>query len=63
MLDASLRVGYDFTEKVSGFFKVRYLGGGAEGTESNPTPPSDGFTTNWLHFLTFSIGVEFCVVD
>ena len=63
LLDASLRVGYDFTKKISAFFNVRYLGGGAEGTESNPTPPGDGFTKNWLHFLTFSLGVEFRVVD
>lgn len=62
-LDASLRVGYDFTEKVSAFFNVRYLGGGAEGTEQDPTPPSDGFTKNWLHFITFSIGVELRVVQ
>jgi len=59
LLDASLRVGYDFTDRVSGFFNVRYLGGGAVGTESNPTPPSDGYTKNWLSFITFSLGVEF----
>jgi hypothetical protein len=63
LLDASLRVGYDFTERVSGFFNIRYLGGGAEGTSSDPTPPSDGFTKNWLHFVTLSIGVELRVVD
>jgi hypothetical protein len=53
LLDASFRVGYDFTKKVSGFFNVRYLGGGAEGSNS-----SDGFTKNWLHFVTISLGVE-----
>ena len=58
-LDASLRVGYEFTKRVSAYFNVRYLGGGAEGTQKDPTPPSDGFTKNWLHFLTFSLGVEF----
>jgi len=63
LLDASLRVGYDFTRRVSAFFNVRYLGGGAEGTQSDPTPPSDGFTKNWLHFVTLSIGVELRVVD
>jgi hypothetical protein len=62
-LDASLRVGYDFTKRVSGFFNVRYLGGGAEGTEQNPDPPSDGFTKNWLNFMTFSLGVEFRAVQ
>lgn len=58
LLDASLRVGYDFTKRVSGFFNVRYLGGGAEGTQKNPSPPSDGFTKNWLHFITVSLGFE-----
>ena len=59
LLDASLRVGYDFPHRVSLFFNVRYLGGGAVGTENNPTPPSDGYTKNWLHFVTVSLGVEF----
>jgi hypothetical protein len=63
ILDASLRVGYDFTDRVSGFFNVRYLGGGAVGTESNPTPPSDGYTKNWLHFVTVSLGVDFRAVQ
>jgi hypothetical protein len=59
LLDASLRVGYDFTNRVSGFLNVRYLGGGAVGTQSDPTPPSDGYTKNWLHFVTVSLGVDF----
>jgi hypothetical protein len=63
ILDASLRVGYDFTDRVSGFFNLRYLGGGAVGTESDPTPPSDGYTKNWLHFVTVSLGVEFFAVQ
>ena len=62
ILDASLRVGYDFTDRVAGFFNLRYLGGGAVGTESNPNPPSDGYTKNWLHFITVSLGVEFQAV-
>ena len=62
LLDASLRVGYDFLDRVSAFFNVRYLGGGAVGTESNPSPPSDGYTKNWLHFVTVSLGVEFQAV-
>ncbi len=59
ILDASLRVGYDLTDRVAGFFNLRYLGGGAVGTSSNPNPPSDGYTKNWLHFITVSLGVEF----
>jgi len=63
LLDASLRVGYDFTARVAGFFNVRYLAGGAVGTSSNPNPPSDGYTKNWLHFITFSLGVEFRAIQ
>jgi len=59
---ASLRVGYDFTDRVSGFFNLRYLGGGAVGTESNPNPPSDGYTKR-LHFITVSLGVDFRAVE
>jgi len=62
LLDASLRVGYDFTDRVAGFFNLRYLGGGAVGTNSNPDPGSDGYTKNWLHFITVSLGVEFRAV-
>ncbi|MGD8824905.1 MAG: hypothetical protein PVI24_08000 [Myxococcales bacterium] len=58
LLDASLRVGYDFLKRVSGFLNVRYLGGGAQGTQKNPSPPSDGYTKNWLHFITVSLGFE-----
>jgi hypothetical protein len=63
ILDASLRVGYDFTDRVAAFLNIRYLGGGAVGTESNPTPPSDGYTKNWLHFVTVSLGVDFRAVQ
>ncbi|MGB5348827.1 MAG: hypothetical protein WBN10_04465 [Polyangiales bacterium] len=63
LLDASLRVGYDFTDRVAGFFNLRYLGGGAVGTSSNPDPGSDGYTKNWLHFITVSLGVEFRAIQ
>ena len=63
ILDASLRVGYDFSVRVSGYFNLRYLGGGAVGTESDPTPPSDGYTKNWLHFVTVSLGIDFRAVQ
>jgi hypothetical protein len=63
LLDASLRVGYDFPHRVSLFFNVRYLGGGAVGTENDPDPPSDGYTKNWLHFVTLSLGVQFRAIS
>ena len=57
ILDASLRVGFDLTEWADVFVNLRYLGGGARGKGSTDGGPGDGFTRNWIHLLTFSIGV------
>lgn len=53
--DLSVRLGWRFIPHVDGFVNVRYLGGGADGT-SDPSPTSDGFQANWLHFLNISLG-------
>jgi len=58
IVDASVRVGYQLSPEVLGFFNVRWLGGGAEGT-SEPDEFGDGYNENWLHFLTVSAGVQF----
>ena len=55
ILDTSLRIGWRFIDHVEGFLNVRYLGGGASGN-GDPTPTSDGSQSNWLHFMTLSIG-------
>ncbi len=55
IVDASVRLGWRFLPHVDGFLNVRYLAGGADGT-GDPTPTSDGFQANWLHFLNISIG-------
>lgn len=56
ILDASYRVGIQLDKDKEAFLNLRYLGGGAEGTSSSSDPPGDGFTKNWLHFLTVSLG-------
>lgn len=56
ILDASFRVGYQLLEPVDTFFNLRYLGGGAVGTDPDFTGPGDGYVKNWLHFLTVSAG-------
>lgn len=61
IIDASVRGGYQLSPAVLGFFNVRWLGGGAEGT-SEPDDFGDGYNENWLHFLTVSAGVEFEVM-
>ncbi|MEM6296876.1 MAG: hypothetical protein AAGA54_36770 [Myxococcota bacterium] len=58
ILDMSLRGGLAWRYGVDTFVNVRYLAGGARGTSSDPDPFSDGFNTNWLHFLTVSLGVS-----
>ena len=56
LLDASLRAGMHLGHGVDTFLNLRYLGGGAEGTGSNTTPPGDGYTRNWLQFTSVSLG-------
>jgi len=58
LLDASLRYGYELRPGVDLFLNARYLGGGAEGTSQNPDALGDGFTANWLHFATLSMGAS-----
>ncbi len=56
ILDASLRSGLHLEQGADVFLNLRYIGGGAEGTTSNPDPGDDGFTVNWLNLLTVSVG-------
>ncbi|MBD3418494.1 MAG: hypothetical protein GF398_00100 [Chitinivibrionales bacterium] len=65
ILDASLRSGIDMTSSSKAFVNIRYLGGGAVGTDSDDEGPGDGYVKNWLHFLTVSAGLiyEFAAVD
>lgn len=61
IIDASLRAGYQLSPTALGFFNLRWLGGGAEGT-SDPDDFGDGYSENWLHFLTVSAGVKIDVM-
>ena len=60
--DLSLRAGYLVVRSLDLFFNVRYIGGGAEGT-GDDDGPGDGYKSNWLHFLTFSIGMKWTPTD
>lgn len=55
--DLNARVGFAASPTFDLFFNVRYLGGGAEGT-GDEEKNYDGFTSNWLNFLTATLGVE-----
>ena len=57
LLDTSLRAGFKLAGPGEAFLNLRYLGGGAEG-QGDPEPPNDGYTRNWLHFLTLSVGAN-----
>ena len=56
LLDASVRGGVALPHGTDLFLNVRYLTGGAEGTDKSPDGLGDGFTKNWLQFLTVSVG-------
>jgi len=61
ILDASLRAGFHLGKKRDVFLNVRYLGGGAQGESDNSPPPGDGYVSNWLHFVTVSVGASWGV--
>lgn len=55
--DIQLRTGLEVADPTTVFLGLRYLGGGASGT-GTPDGTGDGYTENWLHFLTLSIGAR-----
>jgi hypothetical protein len=57
ILDASLRAGFTPRPPVDVFLNLRYLGGGAEGTDEDDPGPGDGYVKNWLHAFSVSLGV------
>lgn len=62
ILDASLRAGVTLPYNIQLFLNVRYLGGGAVGTNEDDEGPGDGYTRNWLHFLTVTLGFNWDVI-
>jgi hypothetical protein len=55
--DIQLRAGLALAEPVSAWVGLRYLGGGASGT-GEPDGGGDGYTENWLHFGTLTLGLR-----
>lgn len=54
--DVGVQFGWRGTPFASPFLGVRYIGGGSRG-EGDPTPTSDGWQSNWLHFLAVTLGI------
>ena len=61
ILDSSYQIGRHLDENGTAFLNLRYLGGGAEGVDDDDkrTEGDDGFTKNWLHSLTLSLGLGY----
>jgi hypothetical protein len=53
--DIQVRGGVELADPFDAFLGVRYLGGGASGT-GTPDGTGDGYTANWLHFTTLTLG-------
>lgn len=56
ILDASVRIGLNLRKNFDTFLNVRYLGGGASGTQEDVSGQGDGYTDNWLKTLSVSLG-------
>lgn len=54
--DGSVTLGLSGPKGAEGTLTLRYIGGGAVGTSSNPDPFQDGYTRNWLHFAGLTLG-------
>ena len=61
IIDASLRMGVTVARIVKPYLNVRYVGGGARGTNSDKVGFGDGFTNNWIHVMAASVGVELAI--
>jgi len=58
ILDTSLKVGLAGPQGASAFLALRYVGGGAVGESRRADPFTDGFTRNWIHLMSLSVGFE-----
>lgn len=52
IIDVSLRFGFELTDYLNSFLNLRYLGGGASGTEED----ENKYTDNWLKTFSVSLG-------
>ncbi len=57
IVDASARVGMVLLPVGDIFVNLRYVGGGARGTDEGDLD-YDGYTSNWLHLMSFSVGIQ-----
>lgn len=58
LLDASVRAGVPLVGFANTFVNLRFLGGGARGTEQRASREGDGVTNNWLATVALTLGFE-----
>ncbi len=57
--DLSLRASTPLNwQSARSFVALRYIGGGASGTSKPPKGRNDGFTSNWIDLISFSLGLD-----
>ena len=59
IVDANLSAGAKVNNRNNIFINLRYLGGGAVGTNPDDPGPGDGYVRNWLHFVIGSVGFAY----
>lgn len=58
ILDANARVGLELDSGVDAYLSLRYIGGGAVGTDDDNTGPGDGYNRNWIHLTALTLGFQ-----
>lgn len=58
MIDTSLKAGVKLRPGLETFLSLRYIGSGAEGNLSTNPMFNSGFSSNWLHVLALSVGIN-----
>ncbi len=58
ILDASIFAGFKI-KNMEIYLNLRYLAGGAVGSGDGDTQNPDGYTKNWLHFMTVTLGATY----
>lgn len=59
ILDISVRQNFQLTKELKTYLAFRYIGGGAQGQGDDRDEVTDGYSKNWLHFYTVSIGFAY----
>jgi len=56
IFDVSARYGFKLRPGIDSYINVRYLGGGARGTDESIDSYGDGYTDNWLNTASLTLG-------